>query len=59
MNVQVDLERKKPEDVAQQFLQDKGSALSADAMIRLSGVGKTYDDGTVAVHEPRPRGRAR
>lgn len=24
MNVQVDLERKKPEDVAQQFLQDKG-----------------------------------
>ncbi len=27
-----------------------GSAVQ-DAMIRLSGVGKTYDDGTVAVHE--------
>ena len=24
---------------------------STQAMIRLEGVGKTYDDGTVAVHE--------
>lgn len=30
---------------------DATGSSAADPMIRLSGVGKTYDDGTVAVHE--------
>ena len=30
---------------------DAAAGADSDTMIRLSGVGKTYDDGTVAVHE--------
>src|SRR6187402_3096318 len=30
---------------------DSSPATDSSPMIRLSGVGKTYDDGTVAVHE--------
>ena len=32
-------------------MEPTGSAPENEVMIRLSGVGKTYDDGTVAVHE--------